>query len=185
MEDQNYEVRKEMETYPVKGEAITIEANVTYCNVCGEQIWDQELDDENLVKAFRLYREKNNLLQPEEIKNIREKYGLSQMAFAQILGLGDKTIARYETGSLQDAAPNTLISLSKYPNVFKDIVETNKVRISDTLYQSVLERLSEFETRVIHGGEIIPYKTKANHYFMEGAMGSCAMYGGLRNDYAG
>lgn len=144
MEDQNYEVRKVMETYPVKGESITIEANVTYCNVCGEQIWDQELDDENLVKAFRIYREKHNLLQPEEIKYIRQKYGLTQMAFAQILGLEDKTIARYETGSLQDDAPNTLISLSRSPNVFKDIVETSKYRIPESLYYSVMEQLSEF-----------------------------------------
>lgn len=68
MADQNYDVREDMETYPVKGESITIEANVAYCKVCGEQIWDQELDDKNLVKAFCIYREKHNLLQPEEIE---------------------------------------------------------------------------------------------------------------------
>lgn len=141
-EDRNYEMRKERETYPVKGEPITIEANVTYCNVCGEKIWNQELDDENIITAFRVYRDKYRLLQPEEIKNIREKYDLTQVAFAQILGLGDKTIAQYETGSIQDAAPNTLISLSQYPDVFKNIVELNKVRISDSLYKSVVEKLS-------------------------------------------
>jgi len=185
MADQNCHVRKEMETYPVKGESITIEANVTYCDVCGEQIWDQELDDENLVKAFRIYREKHNLLQPEDIKNTREKYGLTQMAFAQILGLGDKTIARYEAGSIQDASPNTLIHLSKYPNVFKDMVEINKVRIPEALYQSVLERLSEFEPKVIRKGEKIQYKTNANHYVVEDTMGGCVMYGGLKYGCAG
>ena len=143
------------------------------------------MDDKNLVKAFRIYREKHNLLQPEEIKNIREKYGLTQMAFAQILGLGDKTIARYEAGSIQDAAPNTLISLSRYPNVFKEMVETNKVRIPEAIYQSVSERLSEFEPKVIHKGEKIQYKTNANNYFLGDAMNSCVMFGGLKYECAG
>lgn len=185
MKDQSFEIRKEMETYLVKGESITIEANVTYCGVCGEQIWNQELDDENLITAYGAYREKYNLLQPEEIKSIRDKYGLTQVAFAQILGLGDKTIARYETGSIQDAAPNTLISLSKYPNVFKNIVETNKVRISESLYQSISERLLEFEAKFVLKGEKIPYKTFTSNYGMGYTQVNCVMYGGLVNEYAG
>lgn len=183
-EDQNYEIRKEKETYPVKSEPITIEAKVTYCKICGEKIWNQELDDENIITAFRAYREKNNLLQPEEIREIREKYSLSQVAFAQILGLGDKTIARYETGSIQDVAPNTLISLSKYPDVFKNIVEMNKVRLSDSLYQSVSERLLKFEVKQIHKGEVINYKMNPPAYVSH-EIGGCIMYGGLKNVCAG
>jgi len=164
MKDREFEIRKEMETYPVKGESITIEADVTYCNVCGEQIWNQELDDGNIMSAFRAFREKNKLLQPEEIRSIREKYDLTQVAFAQILGLGEKTIARYETGSLQDAAPNTLISLAKYPGVFKNIVETNKARISESLYQSVSERISDYEAKTVRRGGKITNKANTNRY---------------------
>lgn len=35
---------------------------------------------------------------PEEIKKIREQYGLSQRSFAKLLNWGDKTICRYENG---------------------------------------------------------------------------------------
>src|ERR1035437_187354 len=125
-EDHEYTIRNEKETYPVKNEPVTIDADVTYCSVCGEQILNQEIDDDNLKKAFRIYRDKHDLLQPEEIKRIREKYTLTQIAFAQILGLGEKTIARYESGSLQDSAPNNLIFLAKYPDAFKILLEKNK-----------------------------------------------------------
>ncbi len=167
MKERDYEIRKETETYPVKGESITIEANVTYCNVCGEQIWNQEADDGNIMAAFRVFREKHHLLQPEEIKRIREKYDLTQVAFAQILGLGEKTIARYETGSLQDAAPNTLIRLAKDPDVFKKIVEANRIRISESLYRSVSERISDGEARAARKGGKISYDVNANRYVKE------------------
>lgn len=69
-------IQKE-ETYPVKGEPITIIATVCPCPVCGEEIMTMEYDDENLRQAYRIYRQCHNLLQSEEIKAIREQSGLS------------------------------------------------------------------------------------------------------------
>ena len=152
-EDQEFEIRKERETYPVKNDPITIDADVTYCSVCGEQIWNQELDDANLKTAFRTYREKHRLLQPEEIKRIREKYNLTQVVFAQILGLGEKTIARYESGSLQDSAPNNLIFLAGYPDAFNLLLEKNKEHISQASYEEALERVSGFEVKTVSNGK--------------------------------
>jgi len=40
------------ETYPVKGVPVTITANVRVCRVCGEDIFDEELDEENLRRAY-------------------------------------------------------------------------------------------------------------------------------------
>ena len=100
------EVKTVSETYPVKGEEITVTAKVRCCKNCGQSIWDEELDGQNLLDAFAIYRQRHGLLQPEEIRRIREKYGLSQVAFAKVLGLGNKTVARYENGSIADMAQN-------------------------------------------------------------------------------
>lgn len=105
-------IQKE-ETYPVKGEPITINATVCTCAHCGEEIMSIEYDDDNLRKAYATYRNIHGLLQPEEIKAIREQYGVSQVAFARIIGVDDKAIARYENGSLQDEAANTRIMLAR------------------------------------------------------------------------
>lgn len=122
-------VQKE-ETYPVKGEATTITATVCVCSSCGEEIMSLDHDDENLRKAYAKYRSAHGLLQPEEIKAIREQYGISQVAFARIIGVGDKTVARYENGSLQDEAINNLILLARNPKNFAALLDKNESLIT-------------------------------------------------------
>lgn len=54
------------ETYPVKGEKIEITSIVSLCKQCGEELFDEELDEENLERAYDLYRKKHGLLYPVE-----------------------------------------------------------------------------------------------------------------------
>lgn len=143
-------VRIVSEAYPVKGEDITIDAHVRFCVHCGEEMWDEELDAQNLLDAFTAYRRKHNLLQPAEIRATREKYGLSQTAFARVLGFGDKTITRYENGSIADAAQNNLIYLAQEPRNFKTLLEKNKDRISHADYEAADAALEELRCRVIY-----------------------------------
>lgn len=113
-------VQKE-ETYPVKGEPITINATVCTCAHCGEEIMSIEYDDDNLRKAYAKYRSRHGLLQPEEIKAIREQYGVSQVAFARMIGEEDNAIARYENGSLQTKAANDRIMLARRMEDVKNV----------------------------------------------------------------
>ena len=143
-------VRVVSETYPVKGEDITIDAHVRFCVHCGEEMWDEVLDAQNLLDAFAAYRRKHNLLQPAEIRATREKYGLSQTAFARVLGFGDKTITRYENGSIADAAQNNLIYLAQEPRNFKTLLGKNKDRISQADYDAAASALEGLQCRVIY-----------------------------------
>lgn len=138
------------ETYPVKGEDIIINAHVRYCSCCNSDIWDDVLDSQNLLDAYSAYRTKHGLLHPEDIRATREKYNLSQTAFARILGLGDKTITRYENGSIPDSAPNSLIFLCQQPSIFKNLLEKNKGKISDTDYQNACNALEQRTKRIIY-----------------------------------
>lgn len=69
----SYSVKQEEETYPVKGEDITILADISYCANCGEQIWNEQMDEQNLLKAYDFYRKNHNLLSSTEIRATREK----------------------------------------------------------------------------------------------------------------
>jgi len=66
--DRDASIRQMEESYPVKGDTITITANVMVCGVCGEAIYDDELDSENLQRAYAKYREKHGLLSPEDLR---------------------------------------------------------------------------------------------------------------------
>lgn len=47
-----FEVRTEIESYPVRGVPTEIEAQVSYCCCCGNQLWNDELDADNINRAY-------------------------------------------------------------------------------------------------------------------------------------
>lgn len=146
-------IKEIVETYSVKGEDISIRAKVRFCDICGEDIWDEKLDSKNLLDAFSEYKRRHRLLQSQEIREIREKYQLSQVAFARVLGLGDKTVTRYENGSIADFAQNNLIWLAQYPSNFKKLLEMNKCKISEDDYNAACSALEGLTCRVAYSKE--------------------------------
>ncbi len=54
-------------------------------------------------------------LTAEEIKGIRQQYGLSQKSFALLLGIGPASIVRYEQGSKPSKANANLIRAARHP----------------------------------------------------------------------
>lgn len=133
------------ETIPVYGEDISVDADVLTCAVCGEELYCEELDNATLLKAYDTYRKKHKLLMPDEIKKIREQYGLSQRGFANLLNWGDKTIRRYEGGALQDKAHNSLLLFLRNPENMKAYLENNEVNISDSQRAKLLVRIDALE----------------------------------------
>jgi putative zinc finger/helix-turn-helix YgiT family protein len=108
------------ETYKVKGELITIDAQVTYCENCGQEIFVPNIDDNNLQKAYAIYRKNHNLLNPKEITMLREKYKLTQKAFSILTKCSLNTIINYENGAIPSEEDNqTFKSMMKFKNVLK------------------------------------------------------------------
>ncbi len=79
------------------------------CEKTHEKFENGELVELNLQTMRDDYRIKNNLLTKNEIVEIREKFKISQEDLSNILGLGDKTIARYETNTIQDKPYDILL----------------------------------------------------------------------------
>jgi len=119
----------EKEVYNVRGEPTKIEAEVVICQKCGEKIFDEERDSRNLEKAYSHYRQKYNLLSPDEIRLIREKYGLSQRASSRLLGWGEITIHRYENGAIQDNVHNNFLRFIEDPQNMQKLFETNRNKL--------------------------------------------------------
>jgi len=148
-----YDIVNRHETYEVRGEKITVDAQVAVCRLCGEDIGLAELDDTAFAAAYALYRARHNLLQPEQIKAIRSKYGLGQKAFARLLGWGDVTLARYETGSLQSESHDSQLRLAEEPANIRVLLERNGDHLTHeqrvVLEQCLGELSSEHETLLV------------------------------------
>ncbi len=134
-----------MESYDVCGEQIEVEADIMVCEECGEEFYCEQLDNETLVNVYNKYRKKHKLLLPEEIKAIREQYGLSQRSFAKLLNWGDKTIYRYENGAIQDKAHNSLLLFLKKPENMKIYITENEVMLEDRQINKIINEIDKLE----------------------------------------
>jgi len=134
----------ENEVYNVRGEPIEIEAEVAICQKCGEKIFDEERDSRNLEKAYSLYREKHNLLSADEIRSIREKYGLSQRALSRLLGWGEITIHRYENGAIPDNAHDKLLRLIEDPQNMQKLFEADRNKLPSYTAARLEKRIASF-----------------------------------------
>ena len=78
------------------------------CQQCGEEILPYALNKAIDLEATK----RQGLLTPEEIRQVRQRTGLSAVDMAYLLGVGDKTYTRWETGkSIQNKGNDTLIRL--------------------------------------------------------------------------
>ena len=133
------------ETYDVCGEPIEVDARVLVCVECGEEFYCEEFDSAILICAYNEYRRRHKLLLPEEIKKIREQYGLSQRSFARLLNWGDKTICRYENGSIQDKAHNSLLLFLREPENMRTYLMENEIVLDEKQKAKLLDTVDKLE----------------------------------------
>lgn len=137
------DIIKRNEIYVVKGEPIEIEVQICICEGCGEELFDKELDELNIERAFDIYRKKHELLSPEEIKAIRESYGLSQGAFSELLNWREVTLNRYEMGAVQDKDHNNTLILLRNPENMLNILEKNSGILTPLKEKTLREKITQ------------------------------------------
>jgi HTH-type transcriptional regulator/antitoxin MqsA len=87
-------------TLTYKGESLTVDMPGWYCDQSEESIHtgeDMKVSDRALN---RLKARSEGLLEPEEIKHIRKRLGLTQQAAGDLIGGGPRAFQKYEAGDL-------------------------------------------------------------------------------------
>lgn len=142
------------ELIDVRGEEIPVEVNYYHCNSCNMDF--ENLNDENdyLDSAYRIYRERHNMMQPEDIKKLRKKYELTQTEMAKLLGWGGVTLARYENGALQDHAHDKALKFLTKPRNIYELLKQNPEAVGKEKYGKLKEYLitcieKEFEKDLV------------------------------------
>lgn len=107
----NVEKVKKDEKYNIRGESIIVPVEYFTCSVCHEDFDDPLSKQDPIAVAYKEYRHRKNMTQPDEIKNFRKKFSLTQKELSTLLGWGGATLSRYENGALQDDAHETTLQL--------------------------------------------------------------------------
>jgi len=80
------------------------------CTSCGEQFYDGYMAQEHNRRTAAAIRAEDGLLSPDEVRTIRMRYGLTQAGLETLIGSGEKTVVRWEKGSVaQNATADTLL----------------------------------------------------------------------------
>ena len=148
-----------------KGAEVTFDATYDYCSHTDEYLETEEMIKANSLAMKDAYREKVGLLTSIEIIGIRDKYGVSQKDFSEILNWGRATITRYENHQVQDRAHDDVLrKIDSDPKWFLQMLKRAEGAISEKAFKKYLQAAS------------LEFRKTQNRYLMDSIKALYANY---------
>src|ERR1035438_5322250 len=94
-----------------RGEETPVGTEAMVCNHCGFHVMTDARSDAYTIASADAYRTKHRLLTTKELKQIRQRLGMSFRTFARHLKVSEASPKRWEAGLVQDQAMDQLIRL--------------------------------------------------------------------------
>ena len=126
----------------VRGEKVDFTETVAICPSCGAEIGDSRIEGENLDRAYAAYRARHGIPSPEEIRRLRDFYGLSLREFSRFLGFGEQTVYRYEHGDIPDVTHSLVLEQAQTSEGAQRLLAKNRERLSRRSVESIELALS-------------------------------------------
>lgn len=133
-------LKNEQRVFEFRKDSFEVTFNFYLCKDTGEQFTTTESDGMMLVQVHNKYREKYGIPFVEEIKNIRNKYGLSAAKMSEVLGLGANVYRNYEAGEVPSVATGRLIKMAEDPTEFIKLVEMNKKVLDSKEFEKIKKK---------------------------------------------
>ena len=135
----------------VKGELIELDIDAGLCHECAHN--PAKLTRE-LRRLFNdAYRAKHGLVTTYEIKKKRTDFGLNQRDFARLIGLGEITVARYESGFIPSKANSLRIRQLNDLDRLKAYYKDTKDALSDRAIERI-ERYIQTFVSINNGNQV-------------------------------
>ena len=111
-----------------KGQSITFDMPGWYCDTSDQSLHtgeDMKVSDRILN---RLKARAHGLLEPEDVRRVRKKLGLSQTAAGELIGGGPRAFQKYEAGdlALSQAINSALVLLDNDPKSLRILEEARQ-----------------------------------------------------------
>jgi putative zinc finger/helix-turn-helix YgiT family protein len=135
-------LQKEMREMIFRKEPFNILFHYYLCKDSDEQFTDDELDEVNTNQVYNQYRAKYGIPFPDEIKEVREQYGLSANKMSEILGFGINVYRNYEAGEVPSVSNGRLIQLVKDPKEFRQLIDCARNEFSDEELEKINKKIN-------------------------------------------
>lgn len=111
------------------------------CDETKERFTTTELDEVNIAQVYNQYRAKYGIPFPDEIKRIRQRYGLSASKMSQILGFGDNQYCLYENGDMPSETNGKILMTIQNPQIFENFVANAKNQLEDSEFVKIINKV--------------------------------------------
>ena len=124
---------------------LKVKIPVHTCNQCELQFTDWEAEE---IKHNALC-EHFGVLNPTQIRQLRKKHGMSRIAFAQLTGLGEASLNRWEKGiNIQSIAHDRYLRLLNNPAFLIQLKRTvSKLELRDSVRPDNIRRFQNLQNR--------------------------------------
>lgn len=118
-----------------RGESISYEKRYYHCMESGLEFTDDELEEANLKLIYDTYRRRHNIPLAEELKIMRERYGIPSSAMSIILGIGENQYGLYEDGVVPSLSVGRLLELASNPVIMEWMLLSARHKFSEKQYR--------------------------------------------------
>ena len=119
------------------------------CEDTGEQFTSGEQDELWTNELYGQYRVRHGIPFPDEIKKIRQDYGLNYGQMSKILGFGINQYAQYENGQVPSESNGKIIlAIKDNPSLMLKMLDGAKESFPPKEYEKIRESILLSQTRV-------------------------------------
>jgi len=141
-----YEFGKKTCTHVIKDKEYSFEVFTAVCKECGNQMCVPGLIDLNNRVIDRQYRQKENLVSVDDIKDLMEIYNLGKAPVSLALGFGEITITRYLTGQMPSGEYSYIIrNALESPEFMIELLDRNKNKMGLVAYRKAMQEAQELK----------------------------------------
>ena len=116
------------------------------CDETKERFTTTALDEVNVGQVYNQYRAKYGIPFPDEIKRIRQRYGLPASKMSQILGFGDNQYRLYENGDMPSEANGKILMSIQNPHIFENFVTNARNQFEEDEFAKILNKVKSVKT---------------------------------------
>lgn len=162
---EKFSIKTELVKENVNGIEVEYEKERTYCTKCKNEIFVNEVMDNNVLTMQKIYRAKAGIITVEQIESIIDMYGIGKRNLSKLLGFGEITLTRY----LEHDIPTRLYSEMLFKvfdyNQMLAQAKENKHKVDEKVYNKLVDNIkvlvqSENKNKLIAVAKYIIAKTK-------------------------
>lgn len=125
-----------------RGEKYSVQVRYYQCEDTGEQFTTSEQDELWTSALYDQYRTKHGIPSPEEIRTIREQYGLNYTQMSRILGFGINQLKNYEEGQVPSESNGKMLRLIDDPLTLMNLLEISKSEFTESEYGRIKQKIA-------------------------------------------